>query len=272
VKSLILIGGLMMGTMTQANVVSVEFKGCVRPAGVICAKVYSDLTKNIDYKGQEMRVTLVKSKLNPDNKLADKIKAAIAGGKQSLAMNVEAKVVRLQKIIGASEMQIAISGISEAGPKPRGVLPPGKAASASQNAVTNDREEISEVPGAFGVLHTENFEYVCKTYEGSDKAEIKMYLDVNFTKENQYRFAQGFANGAKLLGKYVALEGKVIEAASGRCGPVLCASLTLASEDPSLQPLKLMFQENAQTHVITLTSSEDKVGDAPVKCERNEVE
>lgn len=134
--------------------------------------------------------------------------------------------------------------------------------------VLNDREEIIELPGYFGVLHTENYEYVCKTYEGTDKAEIKVWLDVDFSKQTPYRLALGFANNGTFLG-YKAIETQVLSYTRARC-PGVCVSLTLAAEDGS-GTFKMNFKEDPITRVILMTSDADKTA-SPAVCERNEIE
>lgn len=132
-----------------------------------------------------------------------------------------------------------------------------------------DREEIKELPGTYGVLHTENYEYVCSTIDGTDKAEIKIWLDQDFTKAEPYRFAVGFANDGTFLG-YKAIESKVLSYTRARC-PGLCLAITIATTDGSA-PVKIQFKEDSISKKITMTTSTDTKGTAPAVCKLNEVE
>jgi hypothetical protein len=141
--------------------------------------------------------------------------------------------------------------------------------SAAHAAATTDRQRIKEMPGVvYGVLHTENYEYVCETIDGSDKAVIKTWLDVDYSAKNPYRFAVGFANGAKFLG-FKAVESKVIRATRARC-PGLCLNITLAGVDGQ-KPASVEFVEDQISHKITMRSIESGENGSVGTCTKNEV-
>lgn len=103
------------------------------------------------------------------------------------------------------------------------------AISTFAHAQLTDREEILDT-GIYGILHTENFEYVCEMTEGSDNAVIKSYLDLDLDEKNNPRFAIGFAGGARLFGKYIAAEAKVSDYKRART-PALNLTFTLQGSE-----------------------------------------
>jgi len=142
------------------------------------------------------------------------------------------------------------------------------ATAPASTPLESDRVELA--PGLFGILHTENFEYVCdvEAQEDGQTIKFKSFLDVDFPEGAGYRFAAGFPGGGSMAGVF-AVEIEVTGVQIARC-PGLCLSLKVKADDAGGQ-MSIDFMENPVTKVISVSSVENGVVTPAGTCARNEV-
>lgn len=114
-----------------------------------------------------------------------------------------------------------------------------------------DRVEIN--PGQYGLLYSDNFEYVC-LFEIEGNQNLKSYLDLDYVdnKGNRsYRFAFGFIGGGFHNGIF-AIEEKILSASRAR-GLQFNLTLTLSSGPEFDQTYTLVFKGDASAELLTVT-------------------
>ena len=150
---------------------------------------------------------------------------------------------------------------------------------AQEPTVIGDRMILDPVgaPDVIGILHSENFEYICEVTVNDDKdAEGKpqmfttqAFIDTDFAEGSGYRYAMAFP-GYKLLGM-IGAEVKVVSVAKGRC-PGLCLSMDLQA--PEGEKSRATILENPVTKVISINVVEAGSKEVEVSgtCRANEPE
>ena len=115
-KKMVMALTLLTSAYASANLISVEFRGCSTNENVLCANVYTDLTAHVDYRGQEMILDEIQ-----DEALVNSIRRLILGHGQSLAVNIEGRVLTINKF-GANRTykKLQVDALSNRGPRPRG--------------------------------------------------------------------------------------------------------------------------------------------------------
>lgn len=114
-KLMLLAATLLTGTVASANTIAVRFQPCSNSPSYICAYVYSDLTRNVNYN-QEVGVMI------PSVTVRGQIAEMIATGRPSLAMNIEGRVVKVGAISGPDYLQLNVDSLKANSnmPRPRG--------------------------------------------------------------------------------------------------------------------------------------------------------
>lgn len=121
-----------------------------------------------------------------------------------------------------------------------------------------DRREMA--PGLFGILHSENFEYVCPitVKERNETYQKKVYFDVNFSSKQKYRVAVGFPRNQKVL-DMIAAEGVIHSTTPGACADV-CVSIVLKDYDTNKPGGKFDFAKDMATGRVKMTAKDFESG------------